>query len=307
MKRGLLAALLLLAGALAPSSAYAECISVALKQSVRSATFSPDAKSLAIVTYEDTIGVWDVATGKKRFDLPLTALPLYSVGFTDDSKCILAVSSDGMLGVWTTSEGARVKEWRDARFRDARAIACKGDIVALGKKGGEILLRSLKDGVEIGELDGHISAVCFLGFSSSGKALVSCGRDQKVAIWDLQTKREVYGHREQGAVWAAAFSPDGSQLAYGAGMFHPVEVLSLVGNSTKRELERGDSTYVLVYSQDGTNLVSAGADGVIRVWDSAQNKLRFSLRGHNDAVLAIIYTPENRIVSLDAMGSLRKW
>ncbi len=307
MKRGKLAAFVLLAILAAPAAYAAPKGAMVLKPHIECASFSPDAKSLVIMGYDNTLSVWDVDSGKRRFDIPMTPSPLFSMAFTDDSRCVIATGASGKLGMWDVESGSEVKSWQDDMFRDVSAIACKGNLVALGKEDGSVVLWNHNRGAVEGVLEEHAKAVCYVGFHPSGSVLASCGKDKRVVVWDVQTQRPLVRQQEDYAIWAAAFSPTTQQVAYGAGMFQAVAVLSLVGREPKKELPRGDSTYVLVYSPDGKQLVTAGAGGCLRIWDPESGTLRKALNGHNDAVLAAAFTPKGQLVSLDCMGNLQKW
>ena len=63
------------------------------------------------------------------------------------------------------------------------------------------------------------------------------------------------------------------------------------------------------FSHDGTRLAAACGDGAIRVWDLATNNQVAILRGHEDYVLAVAFSPvdRNRLASAAADGTIRVW
>ena len=68
------------------------------------------------------------------------------------------------------------------------------------------------------------------------------------------------------------------------------------------------SIHALVYTPDGTRLISAGADQVIRIWDLANGRLARSLEGHSAPVHALAIDPHGRLLaSAGAEGMIRIW
>jgi WD40 repeat protein len=117
-----------------------------------------------------------------------------------------------------------------------------------------------------------------VAFSPNGQRLAvgKRGIPNEVTIWDLATAREVLSLRgDTGAIFFAAFSPDGKRLAsstgaYGVGERRPTFV-RLWDTSTGQEvlaLEAGRSgTKDLAFSPDGRRLACVDGEGLVRVWD----------------------------------------
>jgi WD40 repeat protein len=163
---------------------------------VFSVAFSPDGKTLASggmgiprglsvegEVYEtNTLRLWDVATGKERFQFG-GALPyVYAVAFSRDGKML--ASASGQRG---SDNKSMLRLWE----------------VATGKQRGQ--------------LEGHTDRVASVAFSREGKTLASASWDKTVRLWNLKTGKEVgrlVGHRSWAT--AVAFSPDGKRLISGS-------------------------------------------------------------------------------------------
>ncbi|HEU5476108.1 MAG TPA: P-loop NTPase fold protein [Actinophytocola sp.] len=64
----------------------------------------------------------------------------------------------------------------------------------------------------------------------------------------------------------------------------------------------------LAITPDGTQLISAGDDSVVRIWDLASETLRHELTGHTTPVLALALTPDaTQVISASIGGTARIW
>lgn len=67
-------------------------------------------------------------------------------------------------------------------------------------------------------------------------------------------------------VWSAAFSPDGRQIVTTDDK--AAQVWDARTNQRMFTLPHGDAVYHAVYSADGTRLITASGDGLVRIWDA---------------------------------------
>ncbi|MEH2189636.1 MAG: ribosome assembly protein 4, partial [Nostoc sp.] len=72
---------------------------------VYSVGFSPDGKTLASGSSDNTIKLWDVSTGKAIKTLTGHSSRVYSVGFSPDGKTLASGSSDNTIKLWDVSTG----------------------------------------------------------------------------------------------------------------------------------------------------------------------------------------------------------
>src|SRR5207245_2534814 len=74
-----------------------------LAGSVRSVSFSPDARLLAASTYK-TVSIWDVVNGRvvESLDGPMGLVS--SVAFSPDARLLALGSDDGSVRLWSVAE-----------------------------------------------------------------------------------------------------------------------------------------------------------------------------------------------------------
>jgi WD40 repeat protein len=64
----------------------------------------------------------------------------------------------------------------------------------------------------------------------------------------------------------------------------------------------------VAFSRDGSEIVLASEDNIVRVWDSSTGKVVQELKGHTTSVLSVAFSPNGtRIVSSSLDGTVRVW
>ena len=72
---------------------------------VTSACFSPDGAKILSASYDETVRVWNAATGECALTLKGHSDQVYSACFSPDGARIVSASSDGTVRVWSAATG----------------------------------------------------------------------------------------------------------------------------------------------------------------------------------------------------------
>ena len=158
----------------------------------------------------------------------------------------------------------------------------------------------------------HESQLFRARFSPCGKAIAAVGVDSAVHLWNIEdkTKKSFQAHKTW--ISSLSFNPSGNDL-YTAdyhGVIHCWNHLAGDGSKPRWTIPSADSNNVrsLVVAGNGKFLVSAGDEGVIRIWDTANAKLLRELKGHEECIFSLAVHPDGKtLVSGDLLGSIRKW
>ncbi|MDF5718440.1 MAG: AAA family ATPase, partial [Rhizonema sp. NSF051] len=76
---------------------------------VYSVSFSPDGKTLASASFDNTIKLWNVATGKQIKTLSGHSNSVNSVSFSPDGKTLASASADKTIKLWDVATGKQIK------------------------------------------------------------------------------------------------------------------------------------------------------------------------------------------------------
>ncbi len=296
--------------------------------------FSPNGQFLA-VAYRSTgpaVGIWDLATGQERLQLP-GRNDVDALAFSPDGNRLASDSAEH-LQVWDVQTGQIVRRiamdggllLRDAAFSpDGRYLAVAGGDMYLTGERSVVRIWDADTGALVHDLKGHVGIVNCLAFSPDSRRLVSgASEDRAIKVWDVRSGKEALtlrGHSER--VLAVAFSPDGRRIYSGAGD-HSVRFWDAtpLADTTVAELHilRGHTAPVsrVAWSPDGKYVASGGLDGDVRLWDPEAGLAIRTVRGHKGgSVLAIQFSPDGgRLAAVglvddpqlpDYLGQLKIW
>ncbi len=243
--------------------------------SVTGVVFSPDGRTVATASRDNTARLWDVATGRKLKVLEGHTDDVSGIAFSPDGGAIATASGpwDGTVRFWDVATGRplSVPYWHQdgitgiALHPDGRAVAA-----ATGSWDGIVRIRDDATGPEIEELEGHTQRVTGVEFSPDGRVLATVSWDGTARLWDISTGQEIRtleGHA--GHTVSIAFDPDGRTIATAS----RDNTARLWDVATGRELKvlEGHLHGIdsIAFSPDGHAIATASRDNTVRIWDAA--------------------------------------
>ena len=277
-------------------------------RSVIDVAFSPDGKTLASSSADDTIILWDVVTGKPIGE-PLEGHADYveSVAFSPDGKSLASGSDDRTIILWNVTTHRSIGEPIRGPNYGINAVAFSPD--------GKILAAASNDAIFLWDVAtrnfmgklfrGPSNLIASIAFSPDSKLIASGGHNQTVVLWDVATRKPI-GEPLKGPfkgastlITSVAFSPEGKTLA-AAGqdktvILWDVATLQPVGLPLDAHT---DAVTSVAFSPDGTMLASGSWDNTVRLWDvQRQNPIGQPLIGHDDYVLSVAFSPDGKTLA----------
>jgi WD40 repeat protein/DNA-binding SARP family transcriptional activator/class 3 adenylate cyclase/tRNA A-37 threonylcarbamoyl transferase component Bud32 len=288
-------------------------------------SWSPDGRYIAATTGDGT-GVWDAATGRRRFTLLGQTGYVLSVAWSTDSSRVVTGGSDGTARVWEIEAGG-VRELWSLSARETRSGIVG---VAFSPDGARLMAGDAGiSAVKIWDLgpsgDAEWASLPAAGapaeFMPDGRRLVATSGavnsvltsdvvigESSVRIWDLQTGRVIQTIvPPTDDFWfdASDVSPDGEAIALGGGRPSGFggEAARAWDTATGEELYRIWHDYDvndLSFSPDGELLVTASWDGSAKIVDSSGHVIRVLQDEATDVVTSARFSPDGRLVATAA-------
>ncbi len=282
---------------------------------VSAVAFSPDGRLLASASRDQTLKVWDTASGQERLTLRGHNDVVSDVVFSPDGRLLASAGWDCTVRLWDTETGSLVHSFPyDGRRLYRLAFRPDGrHVAAVGNDGLEI--RDVGTGKLIARFPRengqwhyrvlyHPSGSLLALTSSAGIYLLHSETGNLIRRLDMPNQY----------VKCLAFSPDGQLLATGEGDLaygHPgrVRLWQFEKALSLATLEgHTEPIFALAFSPDGARLFSASQDKTVKVWDVAHRQEALTLRGHTDTVTGLAVHPDGRkVATAGEDGLVRLW
>ena len=302
---------------------------------VNAIAFSPDGTRLATGSLEHTVNVWEAATGRPIVVFAGHAAPVIHVAFNADGTKLVSASQDATVKLWDLTSEPGVRQFQLEREREQSQIDRRVDVPNVGWVGGVAfrpsatswlrperitrsgsgtpppagLKRELRDGWGVmialaynrqglvwrrsGPIDMSGSGTSRRRAAAGGFGHARGARQSRV-----QPRRQHAGHGRRRS--ARGDPGTGRQIPGGREAMHGRSASGIQPTAVRSARSRGHvgSIHALAFSPDGTRFASAGADGIVRIWDPATGEVRLALEGHSSAIFGVAFSPDGKQIGL---------
>ncbi len=299
-------------------------------QQVNVVAFSPDGKTVASGGVEPDVHLWSTETGKALKTLAGPGTYVTSLAFAADGKTIAIGSAgkqgaaNGFVTLHDVASGERKRTIQDFRqLVHSIAFSHKGDILAVGVGDGAVRLYSYPKILENAneteywaQLDNG-GAAYHVAFSADDKMLIRCGPDglkvfavaQPDQAFQVSVPKRAVTHPSADEHFTAAMTSVDSKTLITAASDGVLRMIDMETGQVVGSL-RGHAGMMrsLALHPKGTQIASAGADCMARLWDFDIVLQSRDYVGHDAAVWSASFSPDGKsIVSASGDQMVRLW
>ncbi|MDE0021739.1 MAG: WD40 repeat domain-containing protein [Candidatus Poribacteria bacterium] len=298
---------------------YPSIILIGHTASVEAVAFSPDGKTLASSSYDETIRLRDVDTYKAT-KLDGHEKGTLSLAYSPTGNALASGGRDSTARIWNPKTGEAVQTYtghQDSVI--SLAYSPDGKTIVSGSYDETIHLWNIETGEivhlwslkakEKDEKNKRIKYIQKVAFSPDGKTIAGCigGQVSPIYLWDVETgemKRAFKEHRKE--VNDIVFSPDGKFIASAGddegkilvwGVETDQMIVLQIDPSETQSIFVSDDILSLAYSSDGKTIASGGRDTFVRLWDVETGALKAKLTGHTGDVNSLAFSPDGKTLA----------
>jgi WD40 repeat protein len=286
--------------------------------------YSADGKLLASASWDQTVKLWDAATGK---ELPQSAGPgpITRAALSADGKLLVTGHRGDDLRLWDPGTGKPLaRAGLDfAGPVTALALSRDGKLIAAGNAGGDFALWEAATGkkrftVEGARIQpGPAAAMVVLAFLPDGQAVAAvrgnAGAGAGIDIYDTTKGKRLPSslpvderHGTSSTIHfpphALVFGPDGS-FCVTCSVTDGVAVTDVATGKVLRRLNRANETALdLALSPDGRTVATTGRGSAVQLWETATGGGRLRFGVNKEPAWAAAFAPDGRLLAVGEEG-----
>ena len=267
------------------------------KDGVRSVAYGPDGKFIASGSDDNTIKLWDVATGEciKTFEGHTSGVCY--VAYSPDGKYIASGSYDNSIKLWNVAIGECVNTFK-GHTRTVYSVAFSPD-------GKYIVSYSIWE-LKIWDI---ATEECIKSFITKGGRTVAISPNGKQIAFDnginnyitirkLSTvEKLVINEKDLSSMPIVSYCPNGKYIASGS-WDNTIKLWNVITGECIKTFE-GHTNWVnsVAFSPDGKYIASGSWDKTIKLWDVQTGECIKTFEGHEDSVYSVAFSPDGKYIA----------
>lgn len=274
---------------------------------IRSVDFSPDGKTLATASEDNTIRLWSI-DGRELQQLSGQNQLFRNVRFSPDGKQIAAISADNTVNLWNV-DGKKLRTFPgqgdEENFMADLCFSSSGQVIVASGVNQTIKIWNLSS-QQAKTIVGHQLQVWGLSCSPDGQTIAAADRGGIVKLWSMDGRELSSFQAAPNSVFGVSFSPNGRFIATAGGDTW-IKLWNLKGKEIRTIGKHDNHVIGVRFSPDGQTIASISADTTVKLWDLEGRELKI-FEGHQNSVFGLSFSPDGQsIATVGADDTIRLW
>jgi small GTP-binding protein len=276
---------------------------------IQAYAFSQDSNYALTGADDNTVRLWDLATGDCLCVLSGHAKKITSLAWSDDKRRALTGSRDMTVRLWTVEKGYCLRQFK-GHTDSVCAVAWSTDQqqILSASEDKTVRLWSAETGECIRVLEGHRDRVLSVAWCADQLRVLSAS-DKSIRVWELvagHCLNVLEGHT--GWVECLAWSVDRRRALSGSSD-KTIRLWDVNSGHCLSVLEgHTGSVKAIKWSADQRHVLSCSDDRTVRLWDLNTGNCLQVLEGHRSMICDAAWSSNRHgAVSGDERGAVRVW
>ncbi|MBN2535889.1 MAG: WD40 repeat domain-containing protein [Spirochaetales bacterium] len=274
------------------------------RKGINNLAVSPDGRLLVTASKDETLKLWDVASGKEMRTFTGHKRMVNDAVFSPDGNYIASCcggSSNEQLFLWDARTGKKIKTFYCDNVIDINCVdySPDGKFLATGNgyigtsKENFIGIWDVKTAKRIKKIEGHTKRITKIHYSDDGKYLLSASDDNTLGVWKVKNSRQVlqidaYNRYTCDAGFlkntpyiisvGANNNDDGKEI-------NSIDIWDRSGKKIKSFVNNNTShSNTGLFLKESNKLITFGQSGhypELKIWDWESREVREVIRGKN--------------------------
>lgn len=279
-------------------------------RSVEGVIVTPDGRRAVSASWDNTLKVWDLESGREIHTLTGHSDVVTSVSVTPDGRKAVSASWDGTVKVWDMESGREIYTLEGHYFRVDSVTVMADGRRAVSRAWSHMKIWDIEKGIELEPSCGKKKLPGVGMITTDGRMALSELPDNVIKVWDIASMKELYiFHGYLSDYRKFSMMPDGRTAVCVSNDDNSIRMLDLKHGKVIWSIPcNTEFIKDMKITADGRMAVCTLWDHSMKVWDLVNRRELYILRGHSSDVNELCITRDgSRVVSASSDHTLKVW